>query len=63
MQTPPPKASAWALARLIAGQICLHAAMAGTRMASPLLALKLGYGALEVGSLLALFSLMSVFLA
>ena len=37
--------------------------MAGTRMASPLLALKLGYGALEVGSLLALFSLMQVFLA
>jgi MFS family permease len=58
-----PKSSPWALARLIAGQICLHAAMAGSRMASPLLALKLGYGALEVGSLLALFSLMSVFLA
>ena len=56
-------APASALARLIAGQICLHAAMAGTRMASPLLALKLGYGALEVGSLLALFSLMQVFLA
>jgi MFS family permease len=62
-QTPPANASPWALARLIAGQICLHAAMAGTRMASPLLALKLGYGALEVGSLLALFSLMQVFLA
>jgi MFS family permease len=61
--TPPGKASAGALARLIAGQICLHAAMAGTRMAAPLLALKLGYGALEVGSLLALFSLMQVFLA
>ena len=61
--TLPAKASAAALARLIAGQICLHAAMAGTRMASPLLALKLGYGALEVGSLLALFSLMQVFLA
>ncbi len=60
-QTAP--ANAWALVRLIAGQICLHAAMAGTRMASPLLALKLGHGALEVGSLLALFSLMSVFLA
>jgi MFS family permease len=48
---------------LIAGQICLHAAMAGTRMAAPLLALKLGYGALSVGCLLALFSLMQVFLA
>jgi len=63
MSEPLPKASAGALARLICGQICLHAAMAGTRMASPLLALKLGYGALEVGSLLALFSLMQVFLA
>lgn len=61
--TLPAKTTAAALARLIAGQVCLHAAMAGTRMASPLLALKLGYGALEVGSLLALFSLMQVFLA
>ncbi len=61
--TPPAKATAGALARLIAGQICLHAAMAGTRMAAPLLALKLGYGALSVGCLLALFSLMQVFLA
>ncbi len=61
--TALPKTSAWALVRLIGGQICLHAAMAGTRMASPLLALKLGYGALAVGSLLALFSLMQVFLA
>ena len=61
--TPPAKATAGALARLIAGQICLHGAMAGTRMAAPLLALKLGYGALSVGCLLALFSLMQVFLA
>ena len=51
------------LAHLIAGHICLHAAMAGTRMAAPLLALKLGYGPLAVGCLLALFSLMQVFLA
>lgn len=57
----PAKASA--LARLVAGQICLHAAMAGTRMAAPLYALKLGYSAFYVGSLLALFSLMQVFLA
>lgn len=57
----PAKASA--LARLVAGQICIHAAMAGTRMAAPLYALKLGYGALAVGGLLALFSLMQVFLA
>ncbi|WP_342621160.1 MFS transporter [Rhodoferax sp. GW822-FHT02A01] len=37
--------------------------MAGTRMAAPLLALQQGYGALSVGSLLALFSLTQVFLA
>lgn len=51
------------LARLIAGQICLHAGMAGTRMASPLLALKLGYSPLAVGFLLSLFALSQVFLA
>jgi MFS family permease len=62
-QTPPVKTSSWALARLICGHICLHAAMAGTRMAAPLLALKMGYGALAVGFLLALYSLMQVFLA
>jgi MFS family permease len=48
---------------LIVGHMCLHGAMAGTRMAAPLLALKLGYGAWAVGCLLALFSLMQVFLA
>ena len=58
-----PKNSSWALARLIAGHICLHGAMAGTRMAAPLLALKQGYGPLSVGFLLALYSLMQVFLA
>jgi len=62
-QTLPVKAASWALARLICGHICLHAAMAGTRMAAPLLALKLGYSALAVGFLLALYSLMQVFLA
>ncbi len=51
------------LLRLIAGQICLHACMAGTRMAAPLLALKLGYSAMSVGVLLALFALSQVFLA
>lgn len=51
------------LPRLIAGQIFLHACMAGTRMATPLLALKLGYSALAVGALLALFALTQVFTA
>ena len=51
------------LARLIAGQVCLHASMAGVRLAAPLLALQQGYSAASVGVLLALFSLTQVFLA
>ena len=57
---PSPR---WALARLIGGHICLHACMAGLRMAAPLLALKQGYSALAVGVLMALFALTQVFLA
>ncbi len=53
----------WELARLIAGQICVHACMAGMRMAAPLLALREGYSAAAVGVLLALFALTQVFLA
>ena len=51
------------MARLIAGHICLHACMAGMRMAAPLLALREGYSPLAVGFLLALFALTQVFLA
>ena len=51
------------IARLIAGQVCLHAGMAGMRMATPLLALKQGHSALSVGLLLSLFALTQVFLA
>ncbi len=51
------------LARMICGHICLHACMAGTRMAAPLLALRDGHSALNVGILLALFALAPVFLA
>jgi MFS family permease len=51
------------LLRLICGHICLHACMAGMRMASPLLALRDGYSAIDVGILLSLFSLAPVFLA
>lgn len=53
----------WALARLILGQICVHACMAGMRMAAPLLALREGYSPAAVGVLLALFALTQVFLA
>jgi MFS family permease len=52
-----------ALARLIAGQVFLHACMAGTRMAAPLLALRDGQSAAAVGILLALFALTQVFLS
>ncbi|NBW49834.1 MAG: MFS transporter [Betaproteobacteria bacterium] len=55
--------SPWALLRLISGHVCLHASMAGMRLAAPLWALQQGYGPLAVGFLLALFSLSQVFLA
>jgi len=51
------------LARIILAQICLHACMAGTRMAAPLLALREGYSPAAVGVLLSLFALTQVFLA
>jgi MFS family permease len=41
----------------------LHACMAGTRMAIPLLALKQGFSPVAVGALLALFALAPMFLA
>ncbi len=53
----------WTLARLIAGQICVHGSMAGMRLAAPLLALREGYSAAAVGLLVALFALTQVFLA
>lgn len=52
-----------ALARLIAGQVCIHACMAGMRLAAPLLALREGRSPAAVGVLLALFALTQVFLA
>ncbi|MDM0113208.1 MFS transporter [Variovorax sp. J22R133] len=51
------------LLRLIIAQVCLHAAMTGTRLAVPLLALQQGYSAAAVGVMLALFALTQVFLA
>ncbi len=58
-----PEGPRFALARLITGQVCLHACMSGMRLAAPLLALREGYSPLAVGFLLALFALMQVFLA
>ena len=63
MGDAPLYAKARGLAGLIAGQVCLHGSMAGMRLAAPLLALKLGYGAFAVGVLLALFSLTQVVIA
>ena len=62
--TPEPSARLGSeLARLVLGQVFLHACMAGMRMAAPLLALREGYSAAAVGLLLALFALANVFLA
>jgi MFS family permease len=51
------------LLRLIVGHLCIHACMAGFRMAAPLLALRQGHSPAAVGVLLALFALTQVFLA
>ncbi|MBV8618801.1 MAG: MFS transporter [Curvibacter sp.] len=51
------------LARLVSAQVCIHAAMAGMRMATPLLALQQGYSPAAVGALLCLFALTQVFLS
>jgi MFS family permease len=48
---------------LIAGQACLHASMAGVRMAAPLRVLRSGHGEYAVGPLLALFSAGPIVLA
>ncbi len=52
-----------ALLPLIGGQICLHSAMAGARMAAPLQALRDGHSPLAVGLLLALFAAAPIALA
>jgi len=51
------------LVALIVGQLGLHSAMAGLRMAAPLQALHAGYSAWAVGLLLALFAAAPVLLA
>ncbi len=52
-----------ALMRLIAGQICLHAAMAGLRLAGPLWVLSNGQSPAAAGLLVGLFALSSLFVA
>jgi len=51
------------LTRIIAGHVCLHAAMAGGRMAAPLLALGQGYSNAAAGVLVALFAFTQIFLS
>ncbi len=53
---PPSAGSAQVLAALIAGQLGMHSAMAGLRLAAPLQTLGEGYSAWSVGLLLALFA-------
>lgn len=61
--SPPPPSTARLLSLLIVGQIALHAAMAGQRMATPLQALEAGRNAWAVGVLLALFAALPVLIA
>lgn len=66
---PPPEAapastaSARWLTALIIGQLGLHSAMAGLRLAAPLQTLREGYSAWSVGLLLALFAAAPVLIA
>ncbi len=62
--TPPsPQRPAGMLRLLIVGQIALHGAMAGQRLAAPLQALQAGDSAWAVGVLLALFAALPVLTA
>ena len=58
-----PQHTARVLPLLIIGQIALHGAMAGQRMAAPLQALQAGHSAWAVGVLLALFAALPVLTA
>lgn len=51
------------MARLILGHIGLHSAFSGMRMATPLLALSLGYGTASIGVLMALFAAAQIAIA
>ena len=61
--SPGPSHHRTLLPALIVGQLGLHSAMAGLRMAAPLQALREGYSAWAVGVLLALFAAAPVLLA
>lgn len=54
--TPAPTSTGRVLVALIVGQLGVHSAMAGLRLAAPLQALREGYSTWAVGLLLALFA-------
>jgi MFS family permease len=58
-----PRATTRELFKLVTGHVFLHATMAGTRLAAPLMALQEGYSEAAVGVLLSLYALMQVFLS
>lgn len=58
-----PRFSGRTLLALVVGQVGIHAAMAGLRLAAPLQALREGYSAWSVGLLMALFAAAPVLLA
>ncbi len=61
--TPAAAGFGRVLLALIAGQMGLHATMAGVRMAAPLLALRDGHSAFSVGVLMALYAAAPVLLS
>jgi MFS family permease len=63
MAVPDAPRAGRTLVALIIGQLGLHSAMAGLRLAAPLQALREGYSAWAVGLLLALFAAAPVLLA
>ncbi len=56
MSGAPETPAALPLVAIIVGQVCLHACMAGVRVAAPLQALQAGHSAWDVGVLMALFA-------
>lgn len=63
VEAAAPSVAPRVLVALVVGQLGLHSAMAGLRLAAPLQALREGYDAWSVGLLLALFAAAPVLLA
>ena len=63
MADPTPGVPARTLVALVVGQLGIHAAMAGLRLAAPLQALREGHAAWVVGLLMGLFAAAPIVLA